>query len=125
MIKNILFVGIGGFVGSVGRYLLGKLNITFDVFSLPVGTLLANILGSYIIGFLTGLADKTLIMTPELRLLLMVGFCGGFTTFSSFTNENLAFIHSGQYGLVFVYTALSLLLGFTAVFLGFTSANLL
>jgi len=125
MIKNILLVGMGGFVGSVARYYVSKLNLSVDIWSIPVGTLTVNIVGSFIIGFLTGISEKSLLLTPELRLLLMVGICGGFTTFSSFTNENLMLMQNGQLISLLVYTGLSILLGFVAVYLGFSSSNLL
>jgi CrcB protein len=125
MMKNVLLVGIGGFFGSVARYFVSKLNLHYDFFSVPVGTLSVNILGSFIIGFLTGVASKSELITAEWRLFLMVGICGGFTTFSSFTNENLMLIHNGQFITAFVYTGLSVILGFTAVYLGYVITNLL
>ncbi|OJV34982.1 MAG: hypothetical protein BGO29_09810 [Bacteroidales bacterium 36-12] len=125
MIKDILIVGMGGFIGSVGRYFVSKLNIYWDFFSIPTGTLLVNIIGSFIIGFLTGLSDKTTILSLEMRLFLMVGFVGGFTTFSSFTNENLTLIHNGQLLTMLLYTGLSVFLGFIAVCLGYALSNLL
>lgn len=125
MIKNILLIGTGGFIGSVARYYVSKLNLHVDLFSIPLGTLLVNVLGSFIIGFLVGISEKSTLLTTELRLLLMVGLCGGFTTFSTFTSENLALMHSGQVLSLLLYTALSILLGFVAVYLGFITSNLL
>ncbi|HNW89358.1 MAG TPA: fluoride efflux transporter CrcB [Bacteroidales bacterium] len=124
MIKNILLVGMGGFVGSVARYFLSKLNLYIDFFAIPIGTLSVNIIGSFVIGLLTGIAEKSTILTPDLRLLLMVGICGGFTTFSTFTNENLMLMHNGQFLSVFLYTGLSIILGFLAVYLGYATSNL-
>lgn len=125
MIKNILLIGIGGFVGSVARYFLSRLNLSFEFYAIPIGTLSVNVLGSFIIGLLMGISDKSTILTADLRLLLMVGLCGGFTTFSSFTSENLMLMHNGQFLSVFLYTGLSILLGFLAVYLGFITSNLL
>ncbi|RZT96261.1 camphor resistance protein CrcB [Ancylomarina subtilis] len=125
MIKNILLIGIGGFVGSVARYFLSRLNLNIAFFAIPIGTLSVNVLGSFIIGLLMGISDKSTILTADLRLLLMVGLCGGFTTFSSFTSENLMLMHNGQFLSVFLYTALSILFGFLAVYLGFITSNLL
>jgi CrcB protein len=125
MIRNLLFIGLGGFVGSVARYLVSRLNIYFDFYSLPIGTLLVNVLGSFLIGLLTGIADKSAILTVEWRMFLMVGLCGGFTTFSTFSSENLMLLHNGQYLSIILYTGLSIFLGFTAVFFGFVTSNLL
>ena len=125
MIKNLLLIGLGGFVGSIARYMISKLNLYVDFFAIPVGTLTVNVLGSFIIGFLTGVAEKSPILTVELRMLLMVGLCGGFSTFSSFTNENLMLLHNGQFLSVFLYTGLSVFLGFVAVYFGYIITNLL
>ena len=125
MIRNLLLVGLGGFFGSIARYLVSQLNVYIDFLSVPIGTLLVNITGSFLIGFLTGIADKSALLTVQWRMFLMVGLCGGFTTFSTFSNENLMLLHNGQYVSVILYTALSIFLGFTAVFLGFATTNLL
>lgn len=125
MIKNLLIIGTGGFLGSIARYLVSQLNLTVSFHSIPVGTLTVNVAGSFLIGFLTGIAEKSMILTPEWRLFLMVGLCGGFTTFSAFTNENLMLIHTGQGLAVLLYTALSIFLGFLAVYLGYVATNLL
>ena len=117
--KDILLVGVGGFVGSIARYLVSKLNVTWQVLAIPMGTLTVNILGSLLIGFLVGISAKSNLISAELRLLLMVGFCGGFTTFSSFTNENLMLMQNGQFLTVILYTTLSVLFGFLAVYLGY------
>jgi CrcB protein len=125
MVKNILLIGLGGFIGSVARFFVSRLNVYIDFLSIPLGTLLVNIAGSFLIGFLTGIADKSAILTVEWRMFLMVGLCGGFTTFSTFSSENLMLLHTGQYLSIFLYTGLSILLGFSAVFLGFITSNLL
>ncbi len=125
MLKNLLIIGSGGFIGSVARYLVSQLNLTVSFHSIPVGTLLVNITGCLVIGFLTGIAEKSLILTPEWRLFLMVGLCGGFTTFSAFANENLMLIHNGQMMAVMLYTGLSIFLGFVAVYLGYILTKLL
>jgi len=90
-----------------------------------MGTLTVNVIGSFIIGFLVGISAKTDLISNDLRLFLMVGFCGGFTTFSSFTNENLMLIQNGQLLSVLLYTAGSIIFGFAAVYLGYVLTNLL
>ena len=109
MIRNILFVALGGAVGSVGRYLVSG--------SFPWGTLTVNIVGSLLIGFLTGLVSKG-IVSPELKLLLVTGFCGGFTTFSTFSNESFQMLKAGDALLAALYIGGSVALGIFAVFLG-------
>jgi fluoride exporter len=125
MIKTILIIGSGGFIGSVARYFVSKLNLSVHLFSIPVGTLLVNITGSLLIGILMGISERSTLLTTDSRLFLMVGLCGGFTTFSSFTMENLTLMHNGQFLPVLVYTAASLLLGFLAVFFGYAIINLI
>lgn len=125
MLKNLLIIGSGGFIGSIARYLVSQLNLSVNFHSIPVGTLAVNIIGCFVIGFLTGVADKSMILTTEWRLFLMVGICGGFTTFSAFANENLMLLHNGQVAAVLLYTAMSIFLGFLAVYLGYVTTNLL
>ena len=125
MLKTILLVGFGGFAGSVARFFVSKLNLSIEFYSIPVGTFTVNIVGSFIIGFLVGIAEKSMLMPHELRLLLMVGFCGGFTTFSSFANENLMLMHNGQFLTLLLYTGISIFFGFLAVYLGFVTSNVL
>lgn len=125
MLKQILLIGFGGFAGSVARYFVYRLNTSVEWFSIPVGTLLVNVLGSLLIGFLVGISEKSPILTLELRMFLMVGLCGGFTTFSSFTGENMMLMRNGQFLSLFLYTGLSILLGFTAVYLGYISTKLM
>ena len=125
MLKQLLLIGLGGFIGSVARFLVSQLNTRIDWFSIPIGTLTVNVVGSLLIGFLIGISERRPILTVEWRMFLMVGLCGGFTTFSSFTGENLMLLRNGQYLPLFLYTGLSILLGFTAVFLGYISTKLL
>ncbi|HEY5535675.1 MAG TPA: fluoride efflux transporter CrcB [Ignavibacteria bacterium] len=123
--KQLLIVGFGGFIGSIARFLVSKLNLHWHFLSIPMGTLTVNVLGSLIIGFLAGVSAKSEIISPAMRLFLMVGICGGFTTFSSFTNENLTLMQNGQFFSVLLYTGFSLLFGFLAVYLGYITSNLL
>jgi CrcB protein len=125
MLKTVLLIGAGGFIGSVARYFVSRLNLYFDFLSIPVGTLLVNVLGSFLLGFLTAIATKSMLLNADWRMFLMVGLCGGFTTFSTFTGENLMLMQNGQFLSVLLYTVLSIVLGFTAVYLGFITSNLL
>ena len=125
MLKQLLLIGAGGFIGSVARYLVSRLNTRIEWFAIPLGTLTVNVVGSLLIGFLIGISEKSPILTVEWRMFLMVGLCGGFTTFSSFTGENLMLLKNGQILPLLLYTGLSILLGFTAVYLGYASTRLL
>ena len=123
--KQLLLVGLGGFIGSIARFFISKLNLHWHFLSIPMGTLSVNILGSLIIGFIVGVSAKSELITPGLRLFLMVGVCGGFTTFSSFTLENFTLMQNGQFVTVLIYTGLSIFFGFLAVYLGYVTSNLL
>jgi len=120
MFQNILLVGLGGFVGSVLRYGTGRLAQRLFDTPLPWGTFAVNILGSFIIGIVLALFEKNMIIDNNLKLLIAVGFCGGFTTFSSFAFENLTALQSGQFLTAALYTAGSLLFGLLAVYVGFS-----
>jgi len=123
--KQLLLVGCGGFIGSIARFMVQKLNLNWHVLSIPMGTLSVNVIGSLLIGFIIGVSGKSEIISPGLRLFLMVGICGGFTTFSSFTAENLTLLQNGQFATVLLYTGLSIFLGFLAFYLGYVLSNLL
>jgi CrcB protein len=90
-----------------------------------MGTLTVNVVGSFVIGFIVGISQKSELITSDMRLFLLVGVCGGFTTFSSFTNENMMLIQNGQLATALLYTGSSILFGFLAVYLGFLITNLL
>lgn len=122
--KQLIIVGAGGFIGSVARFLVSKLNLYWHFLSIPMGTLTVNIVGSLIIGILTGIASKSELISYNWRLFLMVGICGGFTTFSSFTIENFTLIQNGELLTALLYTGLSIFLGFLAVYLGYIVTNL-
>ena len=113
MIRNILLVALGGAVGSVCRYLLSGLNMA----SWPWGTFAVNILGSLIIGLLVGLVSKGII-SPEMKLLLVTGFCGGFTTFSTFANESFGMMKAGDVLITAIYIGASIVVGILAVWGG-------
>ena len=115
--KQLLLVFLGGGVGSVLRFIFGKyLNSTET--GIPYGTFAANIIGSLLIGFILGLAAKNSSLTNNQILFLATGFCGGFTTFSTFAYENHVFLKSGDFVSFALYTIGSFVIGFLAVFLG-------
>ena len=113
MLRNILLVATGGAIGSVCRYLLSGINVA----SWPWGTFAVNILGSLFVGLLVGLVSKG-IVSPEIKLLLVTGFCGGFTTFSTFANESFSMMKAGDALQMALYLAASVVIGILAVWLG-------
>lgn len=110
-------VAIGGAAGSAMRYLLSEAVNRIWQQSLPMATLIINIAGCLAIGFLTGLTTKNL-LTDTMRLLLVTGFCGGFTTFSTFGQENVALLSQNQMLISALYISLSVGLGIIAVWYG-------
>ena len=118
MVKSILIVGFGGFIGTVARFLISRyfqLNYS-TVF--PWSTLTVNILGSLIIGIIYGLSEKGDILSPEFRLFMAVGICGGFTTFSTFSNDAFMLIRQDEWFRFALYTSLSFFLGLMAIYAG-------
>jgi CrcB protein len=115
--KQLLLVFVGGGFGSVLRFLIGKYLNNVET-PIPYGTFTANILGSLLIGIILGLAAKNDALTPNNTLLLATGFCGGFTTFSTFAYENHVFLKSGDFLSFTIYTVASFVIGFLAVFFG-------
>ncbi len=115
--KQLILVFIGGGFGSVLRFLLGKY-LNSPQSGIPYGTFAANILGSFFIGLILGWAIKSETLSSNQTLLLATGFCGGFTTFSTFAYENHVFLKTGDFTTFAVYTISSFVLGFIAVFFG-------
>lgn len=118
--KTLIYIALGGALGSVGRYLLTKAIQNHWITAFPWGTMAVNLIGCLLIGLLYGLMEKHDISSPELRLFLTVGFCGGFTTFSTFINESFSLMRGGELMLSALYLGGSVALGLLAVYLGQT-----
>lgn len=114
MIKCIM-VGLGGFAGSVLRYLIGLIPVKSNG-NFPIKTLIINIFGSLVIGFITAIAAKNENVNPNVILFLQVGLCGGFTTFSTFAYELSDLVKNGSAFLAMLYVLLSIVLSVLAVF---------
>lgn len=120
--KELLLVSIGSFFGGGLRYLVSKVVSTLVATALPLPTLIVNVVGCFLIGLLSGMSLANNI-SPTTKLLLTTGFCGGFTTFSTFMNENLLLARGSQLPLSFGYTILSIILGLAALMLGYKVTN--
>ena len=116
MIKNLLLVGLGGSIGSMVRYGTSFL-IRSKLF--PFATLSINIIGCFIIGLVFAMSIKEEGISDNWKLFLATGICGGFTTFSAFSLENMGLLQSGRIGIAFTYIILSVVLGIAATFMGY------
>ncbi len=114
MFKEILLVGAGSFAGGALRFAVSKLLNT----GFPWGTMLVNVAGCLLIGMFYGLIERGDLGSPAVRLLLTAGFCGGFTTFSAFVNENFMMLKGGEVVPFILYTAGSIVLGLAATWFG-------
>jgi len=122
-IRLLLYVGAGGALGSVGRYALTYLIQSRSPSPFPSATLLINVTGSLLLGFIMRYAADTSAISVEARLLLTTGFCGGYTTFSTFSYETVRLIEDGDYRRAAAYAALSLVLSVAGTFAGFGLAR--
>jgi CrcB protein len=118
MIKDLLLVGIGSGIGGICRYLISVL-MGYAHNGFPWGTFVANISGCLLMGILWGVTSRYHNMSQAFALLLMVGFCGGFTTFSTFSKEGLTMLQSNNYLLFLIYALGSMAFGLMAVGLGY------
>lgn len=120
MLKTLMIAGTGGFIGTILRFLVSRYfqENTFSLF--PWGTFTVNIIGSLLIGIFYGMSERGNLMNPEIRIFLTVGICGGFTTFSSLTNDAFMLLQEKDWLRLSLYASLSFFLGLVAVYLGRT-----
>ncbi len=118
MLKTLIIIGSGSFLGGVARYLTSRVVQNSFASAFPYGTMAVNLLGCLLIGLIFGISEKTNLINDEWRIFLTVGFCGGFTTFSTFANENMTLLRDGNFFYFALYTGLSVFLGLVAVFFG-------
>lgn len=122
-VYKLLAVCVGGALGSGARYLVSLLALRFFGASFPVGTLVVNVLGSVLLGALIHLSTRDGALSPALKLLLTAGFCGGFTTYSTFNLESLQLIEDGRLGLFALYAGATFLLCLGLGFLSLLAAR--
>jgi CrcB protein len=120
MLKTLLFVGFGGGIGSALRYLTSAIINKFYGSTFPLATFVVNIVGCFIFGLLFAYYSKHAEQSEQFRFFLITGFCGGYTTFSTFSAENFHLIESGNYCIPVINITVSVFLGIAAVFLGMT-----
>ena len=117
MLKEIIAVFIGGGIGSSLRYLISKFSFN-TIASFPCSTFITNIIGCFILGLTLGYFLKSNNQNSLMFVFLTIGLCGGFTTFSTFSNEGLTLINNGNYLTFLIYTMISIILGLLAVYFG-------
>ena len=125
MIKLILLVGTGGFLGTTARFLTSRYFAAYFPSSFPYGTFVVNVLGCLLLGIIYGIAERGNFISSEWRMFLTVGFCGGFTTFSAFAAENIAMLRDTEYFNFFLYTGSSIFIGLLAIFAGIMITKIL
>jgi CrcB protein len=121
--KELIYVFIGGGLGSLVRFKLGQWINAFHNSNFPFGTFTINVIACFVLGFIIGLADHKQLLSPASRLFWAVGFCGGFSTFSAFSRETLALIQQGQNSTMILYILLSVVVCMTATFGGLLIAE--
>jgi CrcB protein len=117
------YIAIGSAIGGMSRFLVGGAFQRLTAGTFPVGTLLVNVTGSFLLGVILRYGVETPSLTPELRAFLTVGFCGGYTTFSTFSYETAALMEDGEWTRAASYVALSVGVSLLATFLGFIAAR--
>ncbi len=118
-----MVVGVGGATGSCLRYLISYFSQKVWGASFPWWTLLVNVIGCLIMGLLMGYSSRNITLTQYSKLLLITGFCGGFTTFSAFAFENFVYIDQGRFLNAVFYIFISVILGTVAVYLGYLGSK--
>ena len=117
---NLIYVGAGGFFGSIGRYLLaGAVYQIFPGLNFPTGTAVVNILGCFLIGIISGLVEMRNLLSPETRIFILIGLLGGFTTFSTFGFETVALLRDGAFFAALANVLVQVIIGISVVWLGF------
>jgi fluoride exporter len=116
--KQVFFVGLGGAAGSILRYLTSMITLKYYSASFPLATFIVNIIGCFLAGLIFGLTTQEAPEAQNLKVLLLTGFCGGFTTFSAFALENIRLMNAGSVSMAVLYTVISIFAGLIAAWIG-------
>ncbi|PYS88200.1 MAG: fluoride efflux transporter CrcB [Acidobacteria bacterium] len=119
MSRSIIFVAVGGMIGSICRFLSVPFIVGFLPFRFPFGTFAVNLIGSFIMGAAVGMSERFAELAPEWRIFVTAGFCGGFTTFSAFAFENVELLLNKHYGTFAAYAIVSFALCVAVAMAGF------
>ena len=124
MLQRLLLIAFAGALGTLARYGLSGVFQKTRIHGLPVGTLLVNVLGCFLFGLVWTLADDRLLISPQTRTIVLVGFMGAFTTFSTFAFDTGQFVRDVQWGWALANLAAQNGLGLLCLFLGFSAGRL-
>jgi CrcB protein len=123
---SVLYVALGGALGSISRYLLGAWTLTLGKnIDFPYGTLAVNLIGCFVIGFLSQLMETRSSFTAEARAFIFIGLLGGFTTFSAFGNDTINLLREGRMFHALANVAANVIVGLALIWFGRTAADLL
>jgi len=118
MFKTLMIAGTGGFIGTILRFLVSRYFQENTLSLFPWGTMTVNISGSLLIGIFYGLSERGNFLSPDVRIFLTVGLCGGYTTFSTLANDSFILLQEKEWLKLSLYTTMSFFLGLVAVYLG-------
>jgi CrcB protein len=121
--QKLLLIGLAGALGALTRYSLSGFVQRYSGFTFPVGTLVVNLLGTFLFGFIWSLVEQRLVISVETRVVILSGFLGAFTTFSSFMFETSALVGDGQWGYALLNITAQIVLGMIAIFLGLAAGR--
>lgn len=123
--SRLFLIGLAGFIGTIGRYWLSGVVARRYGETFPLGTLLVNLIGCFLVGLLFYLLNERFVVNPTLRTVVLIGFLGGFTTFSSFGLQTFTLLQDGEFGLAALNLTASNFVGLVLVWAGYTLARIL